>query len=57
MRLEAREYTPLWLPWVAILSSGLITLIFAAILIMVVGASPVTGFYELLKVRLALKIR
>ena len=45
MRLEAREHTPLWLPWIAILSSGLITLIFAAILLI----RPVTGFYELYK--------
>ena len=40
MRLEAREQTPAWLPWVAILSSGFATLIIAAALMIAAGASP-----------------
>ncbi len=49
MRLEAREQTPAWLPWIAIISSSLATLIFAAVLIIVAGASPIEGFYELFR--------
>ena len=44
MRLEAREQTPAWLPWVAIFSSSLVTLIFAAALILVI--SEAVGIME-----------
>ena len=49
MRLVEREQTPAWLPWCAILSSGFVTLIFAALLILAAGASPIEGFLELFK--------
>ena len=47
MRFEMREQTPAWLPWVAIFLAGIVTLCFAAVLLVFAGASPLDGFREL----------
>lgn len=47
MRFEAREHTPGWLPWAAVIGAGAATLCFAALLLVFAGASPLDGFREL----------
>ena len=47
MRFEMREQTPAWLPWAAIFLAGIVTLCFAAVLLVFAGASPLDGFREL----------
>ena len=49
MRLEAREQVPDWLKFSVPISAVIISLIIAAILLVIAGAPPIESFYYLIK--------